>query len=108
MRNLILLLAFGLLQLVSSAQKPITIDDIFAKYSYRTKSVSGFNFMNDGRHYSALKEGAIKKFDITTGGLSETIFDGQKFKLLNANNSNLMSEYINDLYTRSVMMNQKY
>ncbi len=80
MRNLILLLAFGLLQLVSSAQKPITIDDIFAKYSYRTKSVPGFNFMNDGRHYSALKEGAIKKFDITTGGFSETIFDGQKFK----------------------------
>jgi dipeptidyl-peptidase-4 len=72
---LVFLFSFGI-----HAQKPITIDDIFAKYSYRTKSVSGFNFMNDGRHYSALKEGAIKKFDITTGGLSETIFDGQKFK----------------------------
>lgn len=36
-----------------------------------------------------------------THGGGVAIFDGQKFKLLNANNSNLLSEYINDLYTSS-------
>ncbi|MBK8056084.1 MAG: S9 family peptidase [Saprospiraceae bacterium] len=62
------------------AQKPITIDDIYAKFVFRTKSVPGFNFMKDGRHYSALKDGGIKKFDITTGSLIETMFEGKDFK----------------------------
>lgn len=63
-----------------SAQKPITIDDIYAKFEFRTKSVPGFNFMKDGRHYSARRDGDIKKFDITTGSLVETIFDAKEHK----------------------------
>ncbi len=62
------------------AQKPITIDDIYAKFEFRTKSVPGFNFMKDGRHYSARRDGDIKKFDITTGSLVETIFDAKEHK----------------------------
>ncbi|MBP6447232.1 MAG: S9 family peptidase [Saprospiraceae bacterium] len=64
----------------TNAQKPITIDDIYAKFAFRTKSVPGFNFMKDGRHYSSLKDGGIKKFDITTGSLVETMFEGKEFK----------------------------
>lgn len=63
-----------------SAQKPITVDDIYAKFEFRTKSVPGFNFMKDGRHYSARRDGDIKKFDITTGSLVETIFDAKEHK----------------------------
>lgn len=64
----------------SAAQKPITIDDIYAKFEFRTKSVPGFNFMKDGRHYSARRDGDIKKFDITTGSLVETLFDAKEHK----------------------------
>lgn len=63
-----------------SAQKLITIDDIYSKFEFRTKSVPGFNFMKDGRHYSARRDGDIKKFDITTGSLVETIFDAKEHK----------------------------
>ncbi len=61
------------------AQKPITIDDIFAKHTFRTKSVPGFNFMKDGKHYSELKDENIRKMDITTGSLTETIFNAKDF-----------------------------
>lgn len=81
MRRIILFIAFGFLLLHHCiSQKPITIDDIYAKGTFRTKSVPGFNFMKDGRHYSALREGGIKKFDITSGSLVENIFDGKNFK----------------------------
>ena len=62
-----------------SAQKPITINEIYSKYTFSTKSVSGFNFMKDGKHYSTLKSGDIKKYDFTSGTLVETIFDGSDF-----------------------------
>ncbi len=76
------LLLFILLDSFSlvTAQKPISIDDIYAKFAFRTKSIPGFNFMKDGRHYSALKDGGIKKYDIITGSLVGTIFDGNEMK----------------------------
>lgn len=57
-----------------TAQKPITLEDIYSKFTFRTKSVPGFSFLNDGKHYSALKDGEIKKYDLTTGSLVETIY----------------------------------
>jgi dipeptidyl-peptidase-4 len=71
-----LILAFSI---TISAQKAITIDDIFAKYAFRTKSVPGFNFMKDGKHYSELKDESIRKMDITSGSLTETIFNAKDF-----------------------------
>ncbi len=79
-RLLFTIISFCGFTLIASAQKPITIDDIYVKYEFKTKSVPGFNFMNDGRHYSARRDGAIKKFDITTGSLIETIFSPTEHK----------------------------
>lgn len=80
MRILVYFLFLFIIPDLSVAQKPITIDDIYAKNAFRTKSVPGFNFMKDGRHYTSQREGSIRKFDITTGSLVETIFEAKEYK----------------------------
>lgn len=80
MKSLNVIIFAFFLSISGIAQKSITIEDIYAKFAFRTKSVPGFNFMKDGRHYSAMKDGGIKKFDVTTGSLVETIFDGKEMK----------------------------
>jgi dipeptidyl-peptidase 4 len=80
MRILVYFLFLFIIPDLSVAQKSITIDDIYAKNAFRTKSVSGFNFMKDGRHYTSQREGSIRKFDITTGSLVETIFEAKEYK----------------------------
>ncbi len=57
------------------AQKQITIDDIWANGTYRTRGVPGFRFMNDGRHYTTLRQNYILKYDLTTGDLTDTLLD---------------------------------
>ncbi|MCB0856317.1 MAG: DPP IV N-terminal domain-containing protein, partial [Bacteroidetes bacterium] len=44
--------------------------------TFRSRSVYGINWMNDGRYYSALRGNAIVKFDVTSGEEVETILDG--------------------------------
>ena len=58
---------------LSLAQRQITIDDIWTNGTYRTKGVPGFRFMNDGHHYTALKDNNILRYDLTTGDLTDTI-----------------------------------
>jgi dipeptidyl-peptidase 4 len=55
-----------------SAQKPITLEDIWQKYTYRTQSVAGFNFLLNGRDYTISKDNKILRYDISTGELSKT------------------------------------
>lgn len=57
------------------AQPTITMDDIWTKGTFRTRGVPGFNFMNDGRHYSTLDQNAILQYDLTTGKLVDTLLD---------------------------------
>ena len=59
----------------SISQRQITIDDIWTNGTYRTKGVPGFRFMNDGRHYTTLKDNYILKYDLTTGNLTDTLLD---------------------------------
>lgn len=58
-----------------AAQKQITIDDIWTNGTYRIKGVPGFRFMNDGRHYTTLKQNYLLKYDLTTGKLTDTLLD---------------------------------
>jgi dipeptidyl-peptidase-4 len=59
------------------AQKQITVEDFTTANKFRTKSVYGIRWMNDGQFYSALKDNAIVKYDVTTGNIVETILDGK-------------------------------
>ena len=54
----------------------ITVEDIWRDYKFIPRSVPGFNFLNDGRHFTRLiDDKVIKKFDITTGAFVEDLFD---------------------------------
>ncbi len=53
--------------LIAQEKEAVTLEKIWKNYVFYPKYVPGFNFMNDGLHYSKLEEGKIIKYDITTG-----------------------------------------
>jgi len=59
-------------------QQDITVEAIWRDFEFRAKSVPGFNFLNDGRHYTRLEKNVIKKYDITTGDFVEDIFSADQ------------------------------
>lgn len=71
---------FSMLLLISSAtvfsQKMITVDDFTTKNTFTARTVTGINWMNDGKYYSALDDNKVIRYDITTGQAVETIVDG--------------------------------
>lgn len=79
MRLLVWLLV-GFVSTSLMAQEPITVEAIWRDYKFIPKSVPGFNFLNDGRHYTRLEDNVIKKYDITTGEHVADLFDGEEIK----------------------------
>lgn len=61
---------------VLSAQKSIQLEDIFRKYTFSPRYVPGFNFMEDGRHFTRLESNAVMQYDLTSGQLNGLIFEG--------------------------------
>jgi dipeptidyl-peptidase-4 len=58
------------------AQKQITVEDFTLKNTFAQRSVSGINWMKDGKFYSALSNNKVIRYDVTTGQVTETIVDG--------------------------------
>jgi dipeptidyl-peptidase-4 len=58
------------------AQKQITVEDFTIRNTFGQKSVTGINWMNDGKFYSSLAGNKIIKYSITTGQPVETLVDG--------------------------------
>ena len=52
---------------------PLTLEDIWTKPTFRAAAVPGFNWMNDGRYYSALDAGSLVQHEVTTGKALETL-----------------------------------
>ncbi len=81
MKCLCFLLAFFASVFLSghlAAQKTITLSDIFENGVFRTLSVHGFNWMNDGSYYTVRDGNRIVKFAVATGQAIDTVFDGDK------------------------------
>jgi dipeptidyl-peptidase 4 len=57
------------------SQKEITIDDFTTGNTFHSTSVSGINWMRDGRYYTTLSANRIMKYDVTTGQPVATIVD---------------------------------
>ena len=53
----------------------ITVEDIYASGKLSPKYVPGFNFLNDGKHYTRLEGTKINQYDLTTGEMVATLFD---------------------------------
>ncbi len=58
-----------------SAQQAITLEDIWQRGVFSARSLPGFNFLKDGRHFTRLEQNKINRYDISTGNLVETLFD---------------------------------
>lgn len=62
------------------AQKEITTEDLWQNYTFFASSVPGFNFLQDGKHYTRLQDNTIKKYDLTTGQFVNDILNGEDLK----------------------------
>lgn len=74
--RLLFLGALCLSSIMLSGQTPITIEDFTMRNTFEEKEVSGINWMNDGKFYTALSENKVIRYDITTGAPVETIVEG--------------------------------
>jgi dipeptidyl-peptidase-4 len=95
MRNK-LILVFLLLSFFAVAQKkPITLEDIWQKNTFKIKSVPGFNAMKDGITYTQLDREEnkllINVYDLATGNNIKTLFDNSQTKA--GNNTIDVEEY---------------
>jgi dipeptidyl-peptidase-4 len=72
--TLLLAVVFG-----SAAQqrKEITLEDIWAKGTFSSETVSEVNWLKDGRFYTSLEQEGIVKYDIATGKAVETIVEAK-------------------------------
>ena len=76
MKYLLLIIAISISTSHLVAQKEITVEDIWQRYTFINKSVPGFNFQNDGKHYTRLENNRIQQYDLTSGKATKVIFDG--------------------------------
>ena len=77
---LISLLALQILTLPVIAQQKISLENIWQDYLFYPNSVPGFNFQNDGKHYTRLEKGQVKQYDFSTGEFTKVIFDAAEVK----------------------------
>jgi dipeptidyl-peptidase-4 len=71
---LVLIVISGLLP-AQQSQPSIQLEQIWASAELFPKTVPGFNFLKDGRHYTRLEGNKIQQYDLATGALTGTILD---------------------------------
>lgn len=59
----------------SNNKRKLTLQDFTKLYTFSPSSVKSFKSMNDGLHYTALKDNKIGKYSYETGRLVSTLFD---------------------------------
>jgi len=55
-------------------KKAITVADIWQANKFTGKSVSSFNFLKNGKHYTRLEDNTIKQYDLVSGQFVDIIF----------------------------------
>jgi len=93
MKYTILLILAGFISNISIAQEKITVEDIWRDYKFFGKSVAGFNFQKDGKHYTKLEEGKIVQYDFASGKETAVLFDIEAAKKLNSSLPNSFDGY---------------
>ncbi|MBT8221217.1 MAG: S9 family peptidase [Bacteroidia bacterium] len=78
MKNIFVLIIGMLLIATLTAQQEITLEKIWPPGEFRTERVPGFNFLNDGQHYTRRDNSQINKYDLTTGEKVSTMFDAEQ------------------------------
>lgn len=60
--------------LLSVAQQPVTLDDVWRHYRFYATGISGLNSMGDGQHYTTLEQNKIEKYSYKSGKKVSTLF----------------------------------
>ncbi|MEZ4985595.1 MAG: S9 family peptidase [Saprospiraceae bacterium] len=81
MKKLILIAVWLVFVLCNGwAQRSITLEDIWQDYTFVPAYVPGFNFMNDGQHFTRLEENKIVQYDLRTGAEVAILLDADLLK----------------------------
>lgn len=72
----------------AQAQETITLENLWQNYAYSASSVPGFNFQNDGKHYTRLENNVVRQYDLTTGQPTMDLFAGEMNKMDRTFNGN--------------------
>ena len=78
MKRITLFLFFVSHALLSVGQQPITLEDIWQYYTFWPESTPGFNFQQDGVHYSLQEGNRILQYDLRSGEQTAVLFDLQE------------------------------
>jgi len=60
---------------LSAQTKSITLEDIWKDYTFYARSVPGFNFQKDGRHYTRKEDNKVVQYDLLTGAETDVLLD---------------------------------
>jgi dipeptidyl-peptidase 4 len=67
---------FLLLLWSTGSSQTISVEDFTTQNIFTERKVTGINWMNDGKFYTALQDNKIVKYDVTTGQPVQTLVDG--------------------------------
>jgi len=62
-------------------KQALTLEDIWAKPTFRAATVPGFDWMKDGRYYASLDEGSLVQHEATTGKAAATLVPASALQL---------------------------
>ncbi|MCB0703776.1 MAG: S9 family peptidase [Saprospiraceae bacterium] len=82
MKRIFLILPFLVLGqiLPMTAQSPISLESIWLEYEFWANSVPGFNFLNDGSHYSRKEGDQIIRYDLLSGSQTDVLFEATQLE----------------------------
>jgi dipeptidyl-peptidase 4 len=74
-KSFLLIILIAQSSMLTAQKKNITLEDIWAKGTFRSQGVQNINWMKDGAFYTASENGKIIKHQVTDGAAVETLFD---------------------------------
>lgn len=90
MKKVFVLLSTIALTVFAFAQKDITLEDIWQKYTFRQKGISEIRSLSDGEHYCILTRYGIEKYEYKTGEKLGYFID---FSTLDLQQGTVISDY---------------
>jgi dipeptidyl-peptidase 4 len=72
----VLIITYGL----SPAQKTITLEDIWVKNTFATRSIPGFSFDGTGKEYILKNGNVLEKYDLLSGTKTGVLLDGNEIR----------------------------
>lgn len=93
MKKILTLTLCVLLGYTSFAQKQITLEDIWAKPTFRAKGINEIRSMNNGENYCVLTKESIEKYNYKSKNKIGDILEFSQLNFGNDNEKNIVADY---------------